>query len=87
MGSIGVAISVARTETLQLELARYKLKTGTALNKVQEASKELETSTKALPIDRGSKRNIEQKIRDADRALVEAENELERELEILQPEE
>jgi hypothetical protein len=85
MSSIGIAVTVARTETLQLDLARYKLRTGTALVKVQEASKELESSTQALPIDRGSKQQIKQKIRDADRALVEAENELEKELEILQP--
>ncbi len=45
MSSIGIAVTVARTETLQLDLARYKLRTGTALVKVQEASKELESST------------------------------------------
>ena len=83
VSSIGIAISVARTETLQLEVARYKLKTGTALNKVQQASEKLEESTEALPIDSQSKQEIRQKIRDADRALIEAENQIQQEVEIL----
>ena len=77
LASLGIAISVARTEALELEVARYKLKTGSALNKVQKASEELEESAKSLPIDNGTKQDIQKKIEQADRALDEAENEIE----------
>lgn len=86
VGSLGVAISVAKTETLQLELARYKLKTGTALNKVQKASQQLSESTESLPIDRATKNELKQNIKNADRALIEAENQIEQEIHLLQPE-
>ena len=77
VASIGLSISVARTETLELELARYKLKTGSALNKVQQVSEELEQASESLPIGIHEKQEIKQKIRDADRVLVEAENQIE----------
>ena len=77
VASIGLSISVARTETLQLELARYKLKTGSALTKVKKASEQLEQRTESLPIGIHEKQEIKQKIRDADRVLVEAENQIE----------
>ena len=63
VGSIGVAISVARTEALELELARYKLKTGAALSKVQKA-------TETVPLAEQTKQQI-------DRAIDEAEEEVE----------
>lgn len=77
LASLGVSISVARTEALELEVARYKLKTGSALNKVQKASDKLEETALTLPIDNGTKQAIQKKIEQADRAIIEAENEIE----------
>lgn len=72
VASIGVSISVARTETMSLELARYKLKTGAALTKVQQA-------TESTPIPERTKRTI-------DRAIDEAETEIEKEVPFLNDE-
>ena len=72
VGSIGVAISVARTEALELEVARYKLKTGAALSKVQKA-------TETAPIAEKTKQEI-------DRVIDEAEQEVEQKVQVLSDE-
>lgn len=78
VGSIGVAISVARTETLSLELARYKLKTGSALDTVQQVSDTLEATTKQLPIAAKEKRKIQRQLDESNAVIDRAEAEIER---------
>lgn len=60
--SCGLAVSMARTEALELELARYKLKTAYSLTKVQQA-------TDSVPIAEKTKRNIDRVIDEADRVV------------------
>ena len=66
VASIGLSISVARTETLELEIARYKLKTGVALTKVQQ-------NIESISIKETTKQEI-------DRVIDEAELEVEKEI-------
>ena len=78
VSSIGVAISVARTETLSLELARYKLQTGSAIERVQKVSESLEETTKTLPIPQRQKQEIQQQLDKSKEVIDRAEATLER---------
>ena len=65
--SVGVAISVARTEALNLEVARYKLQTGVAIDKVRQASDTLATEAKKLPPKQ--KQQVKAKIAESNKVL------------------
>ena len=80
VASFGVAISVARTETLSLELARYKLKTGSAIERVQKVSNTLEETTKTLPIAKKQKQEIQQKLDESNAQIKEVEAEIEQDI-------
>lgn len=78
VAAIGVSISVARTEALSLELARYKLKTGSAIERVQKVSNTLEETAKILPIAPHQKQAIQQQLDKSNAQIEQAEQEIER---------
>lgn len=78
VAAIGVSISVARTEALSLELARYKLKTGLAIDRVQKVSNTLEETTKTLPIAPHQKQAIQEQLDNSNAQIEQAEQEIER---------
>ena len=80
VASIGVAISVARTETLSLELARYKLKTGSAIDRVQKVSENLKDTAETLPISRRDKQKIQQELEESTKVIDRAEAAIDRDI-------
>lgn len=70
--ALGLSISMARTEALELEIARYKLKTGVALTKVQKA-------TESVPIATQAKQEIDRVIDEAEQEVDEKVSKLENE--------
>lgn len=76
--AIGVAISVARTEALSLEVARYKLKTGTAITEIIQVANELEQTANTLPIAPRQKQKIIQQLDRGQATIERANSEIER---------
>lgn len=77
--SVGVSINISRTKTLEIELAQYKLKTGSAISKVREVTSDLEEVTQSTSIEDPRLKAIEQELSESNLILEQAEAEIERE--------
>ena len=81
--SIGTSWNISRTKTFELELAEYRLKTGSALNKVQKASDALEQSAKKLPLATQERVEIQQQLQQSNEIIERAEADIEKETDLL----
>lgn len=75
--SVGMSWSVAQTSAFELELAQYKLRTGTALYQVQKASDTLKTTTKELPIKPQKKQQIVKQLDRSNQVIEQAIDQVE----------
>lgn len=75
--AVGMSWSITRTSAFELELAQYKLRTGTALTKVQKVSDTLETTANQLPIGAKKKEQIIEQLDQTNKVLEQATNEVE----------
>lgn len=75
--SFGLSYSLARAKTFELELAQYKLKTGSAILEVQKASDTLERSVDRLPLTTAKRSEIKQQLDQTSAALDQASTEIE----------
>ncbi|MCC0179882.1 hypothetical protein I4641_23375 [Waterburya agarophytonicola K14] len=74
--SVGGAINISRTKTLEIELAQYKLKTSNAISKVQKVSNTLEKVSNTSPIATPKRREIEQQLSESNEILERAFEEI-----------
>jgi|GEM_PF-2869552 len=81
--STGVSWSLIRGNAVEMELAQYKLKTGSALYKVQKASDALEQSANSLHFADPQRKEIISEIEQSQEFLESAEAEIEQETEQL----
>ena len=77
--SIGGSINISRTKTLEIEMAQYKLKTGSAISKVQKVSDALEKSADNSAIAPQQKKEIEQQLSESNEILEQAVEQIDRE--------
>jgi hypothetical protein len=75
--AFGMSWSITQTKAFELELAQYKLKTGTALTKVQKVSDTLETTTNQLPITAQKKEQIIDQLDQTNEVIEQATSEVE----------
>jgi hypothetical protein len=75
--SIGLSVSLARSKTFEMQLAQYKLKTGSAILEVQKVSDTLEKNVDLLPITQGKRREIKQQLNQTSAVLDQASTEIE----------
>jgi hypothetical protein len=75
--SVGLSCSLARAKTFELELAQYKLKTGSAILEVQKVSNTLEESADLLPLATAKRQEIKQQLNQTNAALDQASSEIE----------
>lgn len=75
--AVGMSWSITRTSAFELELAQYKLRTGTALTKVQKVSDTLETTANQLPITAQKKEQIIEQLDQTNEVLEQATSEVE----------
>jgi hypothetical protein len=75
--SFGLSYSLSQAKTFEMELAQYKLKTGSAILEVQKVSDTLERSVDRLPMQSTKRQEIKQQLDRSSAALDQASTEIE----------
>lgn len=78
--SVGMSWSIIQTKVFELEVAQYKLKTGSAINKVQKVSNTLDAAAQTLPIAPKQKKRIRQLTSESRAVIEKAEAQIEQEV-------
>ena len=69
--SLGISWNLSKTKQFEIELASYKLKTGSAIADVQQVSDTLERSVENLPIANPKRQEFKRQL-DQSNAMLEA---------------
>ncbi len=84
--SIGTSWNISRTKVFEMELAEYKLKTGSALSKVQKANDLTAENIETLPPTSPQRIEAEQDLQTSNKLLKEAEAQIQQETrELIEP--
>jgi hypothetical protein len=83
--AFGMSWSITQTSAFELELAQYKLRTGTALTKVQKVSDTLETTANQLPITAQKKEQIIEQLDQSNEVIEQATSEVENLKKLIEP--
>lgn len=79
IGTLAVGYTIIRGNVVEMELAQYKLKTGSALNRVRRVVSNLEVETQTIPIAKTKKRAIADELSESNLILEQAQQEIEQE--------
>lgn len=74
--SLGASWSISQAKIYELEAAQYKLQVGSALERVQKVSDDLEKSAERLPIAKKTKADFEQQINENNAVIEQARDEI-----------
>lgn len=78
--SVGMSWSIIQTKVFELEVAQYKLKTGSAIHKVQKVSNTLEQAATTLPLPSKQKKRIKQLTNESTAVIENAQTVIEQEV-------
>jgi len=71
--SVGASWNISRTKVLEIELAHYKLKTGSAISKVQRVSQTLEQVSEKNQLNKTSRKMIDEELQQSNKILEKAQ--------------
>ena len=74
--SLGMSWNLSKTKEFEIELANYKLKTGSAIADVQQVSDTLERNINLLPITNPKRQEIKQQLDQSDAKLEAAADDI-----------
>lgn len=74
--SIGTSWTLIRGNAVEMELAQYKLRTGTALSKVQKANELAQENIEILPIASPQRQEAEQDLLKSNELLEQAQSQI-----------